>query len=132
MRTFPVELLQPRPARIHGQAGDFSIEIPMAPFLLDGEEVETSIRLDGVNLPSLELGLLQNRAFRFPSNPEAGYIDGSIYLGAAHHPVDVSLISFGTGTSRGIPMVVQAQLVLEHEGLADFANTDLTLHTQME
>jgi hypothetical protein len=71
-----------------------AIVIPVKPFLLDGEKVRTAVVLEPIILPST-IEAIEKRQFRFPVNPEAGYIDGSIYLQNAHHPVDVPSITFG-------------------------------------
>ena len=72
----------------------FDIVIPVEPFEYDGETVNTSFALDSIELPVLDWRNLSGREFRFPINPEPGYIDGSIYLGHVHNPADVTMIRF--------------------------------------
>ncbi|MBW8309394.1 MAG: hypothetical protein K0M45_07165 [Candidatus Paracaedibacteraceae bacterium] len=75
--------------------GRYSIELSLEPFRWGDEEVNTSIKLDFINLKGLPFKELSNKAFPFPINPEDGYIDGSVYLESTHNPIDVTLISFG-------------------------------------
>ena len=53
MINFPVHLLKPAPARhwpCRGPSQQAAIHIPLHPFTLQGEVVETSIRLDDIAL----------------------------------------------------------------------------------
>ncbi len=72
----------------------FSIVIPITPFNFEGETVETSVRLDFIDFGVTDWRLLSDKSFVFPVNPEEGYIDGSMYLGHAHNPADVTRIAF--------------------------------------
>jgi len=122
MRKFPDSLIKPVKAMLSGVAGDASLEIELCSFALNGEEVDTSIRLEGIAIPSVSLASLKGLAFQFPVNPEPGYIDGSIYIEHAHHPVDIHHLSFA-----GSIVSVRGMLVFEHEGLDDYANTPFNL-----
>ena len=124
---FPIEKLKPLPGRMFSSHGAVGIEIPLSPFVIEGQEVETSIRLDGIAIPQCELSELENRAYQFPVNPSEGYIDGSVYIQAAHHPVDVTEIAFGKVTGAGIEIVMTCMFVFEYEGLADYENTAATI-----
>lgn len=73
---------------------EYSIELPILPFMFEDEGIITSIRLDRIDFKTGNLSHLSNKAFEFPANPEPGYIDGSVYLGSIHNPVDVKKISF--------------------------------------
>ena len=75
--------------------GTYSIELDLEPFLWGDEEVNTNIRLDFIDLKNLNFNSLSYKTFYFPTNPEDGYIDGSIYLESRHNPIYVTLISFG-------------------------------------
>jgi hypothetical protein len=57
-------------------------------------------------------------------NPEPGYIDGSLYIEHAHHPVDVSSIEFGQIVDGELPVKFKARFVLSHEGLQDDKGVD--------
>jgi hypothetical protein len=70
-----------------------NIHIPIAKFVLDGEVIDTAIRLDSISLAST-LNNMIGKIISFPINPAEGYIDGSIYLKGAHNPVDVTEIKF--------------------------------------
>jgi hypothetical protein len=73
----------------------FEIEIPLRPFTYHGECQDTSVRLDFIDFGVGDWRDLAGREFRFPVNPEPGYIDGSIHLGNAHNPADTTRIAFG-------------------------------------
>jgi hypothetical protein len=93
----------------HPVAGTWSITVPLAPFSADDEYepgtfrpgtggpdlVATEISLDFIKLPADGLAALSNRTFTFPAKPADGFIDGSVYLIAAHCPVEVTRIDFG-------------------------------------
>lgn len=78
MRNFPVELLKPLPGVFFDDDLGMDIEVPLSPFTLDDDLVDTSIRLDGISLPTTDLRALSGKEFQFPVNPTHGYIDGSI------------------------------------------------------
>lgn len=97
-------------------------------FALAGAAGKAS-RLDQVRLPNSAFARLAGQSLVFPLNPQAGYIDGSIYLDGAHHPVDVSKITFGANTIDGLEIEIEAQLILEFEGLGPYRNTPWTLNS---
>ncbi len=85
------DFLTPGPGTIRREAdGGLAIEVPVT-LRFEGDLVETSIRLDAVDVADAPAG----RSLTFPVNPEEGYIDGSLYLGEVHNPVDVTRIDFG-------------------------------------
>ena len=116
MSASPLARIQPKVALLSGAPNDASLEVLLAPFVLGDQLVDTSIRLDHFELPSLQLGELVGKTFTFPSNPAQGYIDGSIYLANAHHPVDVTTLSFHLGRDGGASVVLKGQIDLENEG----------------
>ena len=118
MQKFPLNFISPIKAMLSGTPNDASLEIELRPFEFNGELVETSIRMSGIVLPSSDLAVLAGNTFQFPVNPQPGYIDGSIYLDAAHHPVDATHLSFSSTS-----IVVNGTLVFEYEGLDGFENT---------
>lgn len=71
----------------------YTIFLPISKFVIDNEIVETSIRLDFIELKET-LKTYIGKTVNFPINPIEGYIDGSIYLSNAHNPVDVTEIKF--------------------------------------
>jgi hypothetical protein len=74
----------------------FDIDVPLQTFTFDDEQVQTSLRLDFIEIPFQENWReISDQTYDFPVNPEAGYIDGSVYLGHAHNPADVTSLSFG-------------------------------------
>jgi hypothetical protein len=125
----------------HPVAGTWTIEIPLEPFSADDEYdpatfrpgsdgpelIETEIVLDFIGLPVAELTGLSRRTFEFPTNPEDGYIDGSIYLIAAHCPVEVTRIDFGDPTADQITAALHARFDFESAGGIDVRNRTAVL-----
>ncbi|ABX04680.1 MAG TPA: hypothetical protein DEF47_01710 [Herpetosiphon sp.] len=111
----------------HFSRGMHTIEITLKPFILDGECVQTSIQADRIALPPSLDDLLGQR-FIFPRNPDAGYIDASLYLRQAHNPVYISSILFKNFVhdKRQIEVVMQMMFDFEEE-MIGFANEALTL-----
>ena|SRR5690349_2785956 len=72
MRDLRVEKLKPLNGCLVGQPSYSCISIPLEPFDLDGEVIETVIRLDGVSLPTIDVARLAGQSFQFPSNPKLG------------------------------------------------------------
>lgn len=126
MKHFPLDLLRARHAVISGEPGDASIEVLLRPFLWNDQLIDTSIRLDGIDLPTVILGQLVDKTFQFPLNPNEGAIDGTIYLENRHHPVDVSRITFNRSRQDGATVVIKGTYVFEFEGLGDYDNTSFT------
>jgi hypothetical protein len=114
-------------ALLSGDADCASIEVLLRPFQLNDQTIDTSIRLDGIDLPSLQLAQLVGRSFEFPINPDPAAIDGSVYIDGAHHPVDVNSIRFEKSSDNSAVVVIKAMLVLEFEKLANYCNTPITL-----
>jgi hypothetical protein len=61
-------------------------------------------------------------------NPKPGYIDGSVYIGHAHHPVDVTSIRFGAVGGNSVEAEFEMHFLFECEGLDDYQNTPCNLH----
>jgi hypothetical protein len=61
-------------------------------------------------------------------NRENGYIDGSVYIEQAHHPVDMSAIEFGEPTDAGIPARIVAKFELSFGGLMDYEGFECELN----
>ncbi|NUO76070.1 MAG: hypothetical protein HOQ32_08650 [Lysobacter sp.] len=127
MTAFSPKDLKPRHAILSGAPGDVSITILLRPFLREGEIVDTSIRLDGIDLPSNLLRDLAGKSFDFPVNPDDGYIDGSIYLESAHHPVDVTSLNFSAARDGSLTLIVKGVYVFDFEGLDDLERVPFTL-----
>ena len=83
----------------------FSIEVPLEPFQFPMEDmpdedkdevIETSVQLDTIGIPvEDDWRGMAGQTYEFPVNPEDGYIDGSVYLGYEHNPVDATKLAFG-------------------------------------
>jgi hypothetical protein len=104
----------------------FDIEIPLQPFEFGGELQKTAVRLDFIELPVSDWRQLQNREFRFPVNPQPGYIDGSVYLGHAHNPCDVTRIRFGPVAGRSLQAELDVRFNFEYEGPAELGKPAAT------
>jgi hypothetical protein len=129
---FPSELLHPEIGFMgpHPLKGYF-IRVPLKPFQLLGDTVKTSARLDCVSLPTSDLSKLSDQALTYPLNPEGDYIDGSIYIGGAHHPPDVVEIFFGKGNGNCIKAVIACNINFEFEGLENFRKTAWKLEAML-
>jgi hypothetical protein len=127
MASFSPKQLEARHAIVSGFSGDFSIEILMRPFFDDEEIVDTSLRLDGVNLVSGLLRDLVGKTFEFPVNPDEGYIDGSIYLKGAHHPADVTSLQFNESRDGKVMLIAKGVYVFDFEGLDRLGKTPFVL-----
>jgi hypothetical protein len=131
MEDFSPKTLKPRHAILSGVMDKVSIEILMRPFLRNGEIVDTSIRMDFVNLPSSKLSDLVGRSFDFPENPSSGYIDASIYLDDAHHPVSVSSLSFAKSRDDELMLIVKGSYMFDVEGADELCNAPFTLSARV-
>lgn len=123
MEPFPQSLLKPRHAILSGEPHNASLEVLLAPFYWQDALVDTSIRLDGIDLPSLHLSALAGKSFSFPVNPDAGAIDGSLYLENAHHPVDITSLAFLPSRNGGLKVMMKGIYVFAFEGTAPLENT---------
>ena len=99
--------LRPRIALLGGEPGRASLQILLVPFLRDAKLVDTSIHLDTIRIPTTALAELVGKTFKFPVNPDDGYIDGSIYLDSMHQPVDVTTMAFHLGRNRNVSVVLK-------------------------
>ncbi|MFP9112669.1 hypothetical protein ACLI1A_01920 [Flavobacterium sp. RHBU_3] len=102
----------------------FNIVIPISKFVIDGEIVETSIRLEFIELVE-PISNLVGKTVVFPLNPEEGYIDGSVYLRSVHNPVDVTEIRFDNIESNILSLEIVMRFDFEYEGIG-FENESLT------
>ena len=102
----------------------FTIFLPISKFVLDDEIVDTSIRLDGIQL-SESLSSCTGKSIKFPINPVEGYIDGSIYLRNCHNPVDVTEINFLKLENQKLILEMKMNFDFEYESIG-FDNEELT------
>lgn len=127
MDDFSPKELEARHAILSGVPGNISITILMRPFLRNQEIVDASIRLDAIKLPSSMLRDLAGKSFEFPTNPDDGYIDGSIYLENAHRPVDVTSLNFSRSRDGSLTLIVKGIYAFDSERLDRPGNTPFTL-----
>ena len=114
----------------------FYIEIPVEPFDYGDSTHRTSLRLDFIELPVRSWRELKGREFSFPTNPDPGFIDGSLYLDGAHNPADVTLIRFGEPNTDVVPIAIKGSLDFTIEGPEELGvvaldwTTELTFESQ--
>ena len=123
-RVFPKKFLQFELGSIklaEKEVNAFNIIIPFKPFKMDNELVETEVYLDQVNFDTSDISSLENRSYFFPTSPEEGYIDASVYLKSAHNPVDVSKIVFQGKTKKCIKCIIYCLFDMEFEN-SGFSN----------
>ncbi|WP_299623405.1 hypothetical protein [Pelagibius sp.] len=97
----------------------FDIAIELSPFEFDGILEKTSVRLDFIRFEVRSLDELSGKRFVFPTNPEDGYIDGSIYLGHAHNPADATEIAFGPLGKASVETTLKIQFDFTYEGVSE-------------
>lgn len=133
LETFPIQKLRPISTTLSGEDGDVSLEIKLEPFDIKigdfDEHVDTTILLDLINIPTSP-EKLEGKTFTFPINPEAGYIEGSIYLYNAHNLIDVTRITFGKYKDNTLPMSIQTHWLME-TGFTDFPNFEKVIETNL-
>ena|SRR5688572_11293225 len=129
MSGSPLSQLRPTAAFLSGVPSDASLTIGLAAFIHEGTLIDTSIRLDHFALPSLFLADLVGKAFSFPVNPVDGYVDGSLYLSGAHHPVDVTYMTFHRSRAGGATVVLKGVIDFEFEGERGWGRMPFTFGT---
>lgn len=126
MKVFDIKKLTPNGGKLSGMIFEnkylkiplqliYSIEISLQEFEFEGNKIETTIVLDFIKMKIVKLEDLQFRTFKFPVNPNDGYIDGSIYLMNVHNPFDVTEIEFGKLVNNTIEAKIQYQIDFEFE-----------------
>ena len=128
---FPFELIKPTLAVFEGDPNFYTIVVTITPFELEGESYNSEIILEGLTIPNGSIAALANREFEFPVNPDDGYVDGSMYFGGDHNPVDLTHISFGAPNGNRIPAVLDLRFIFEHEGTG-YANAKFRLCLDIE
>lgn len=127
---FPTELLRVTQVEATHDGAHMALSLHLAPFelTLEGETETWTTRAEFtlIELPATAADLA-GRTFDFPANPNGNYIDGSIYLYHAHHPVDATRLSFGEITDQGLPLQMTTRMVLSFEGLPGYDDTDWTV-----
>ena len=131
MENFPKDRLVFNSGTLTQEEDWFNISIPIAPFSLDGETITTSFELEAIDFGTQTVAELADSTFTFPTNPEDGYIDGSIYLKNVHNPADVTEIAFGPYNGSTILATITLRILFSFEGSA-FQDTDLVLNAPLE
>jgi hypothetical protein len=94
----------------------YTIILPVAKFILDGQITDTTLWFDNVLL-SGPLAVFIGKTVTFPVNPAEGYIDGSTYLRGAHNPVDITAIKFIKIENKTLVAELTMDFVFEFEGI---------------
>ena len=122
-KNFPVELLQP----LHGllsksvmREGSFELTLNFTQFSIEienqgCEDFDGIITADGLLLPSIDGTKLQNNCFKFPTNPDIGYIDASVYFDSSYNPVDISALEFGPFLNGSLQTKVTSRWIMSYE-----------------
>ena len=118
MKTFPSDLIKPASATLSGEVGNGSVNISLEPFTIGDETIEAEIVADLVNLPTHDFSSLAKTVHEFPVNPEDGYIEASVYIEHAHHPVDINKLTFGEVNGETIQVTADANFVFSLEVLS--------------
>lgn len=108
----------------------FAIAVPLAPFELDGEAVETEVVIENIEADVGSSAALAGQTLTLPTNPEPGYADGSIYILHAHVPFDVTQIAFGDAVDGVVKAEMSGRFVPEYEGLG-YRDQDLALQVRL-
>lgn len=117
--AFPIDLLRPEIGYVSFEEFGASISISLPPFeLSDHGKVDTKLLLDCIELPSQSPADWAGKRFEFPINPAGGAIEGSVYMGHHHHPVDVTAIGFGALDNGHIIARFQTRILFSFEGLS--------------
>ena len=116
----------------------FSIEIPLLPFVSYEENIVTRLSMDNVDFKTANLNYLSEKTFEFPSNPDPGYIDASIYLEGTHVFTDVQKISFGKIESHSLMYSARAEFLIDfiledigYENISKTIQIDLIIYTDV-
>lgn len=126
MSTFSIKNLVAKHVIIFSSTdSEISIHIFMEPLIYQDKIVSPIIRLDDIDLPTTKLCNLVNKSLAFTK----GDLSGSIYLGGAHHPVDVIGLSFFLSRQNKLTVLVQGIYDFEYEGLDGATNEELVLNT---
>ena len=126
MSTFSIKNLVAKHAIIFSSTdSEISIHIFMEPLIYQDKIVSPIIRLDDIDLPTTKLCNLVNKSLAFTK----GDLSGSIYLGGAHHPVDVIGLSFFLSRQNKLTVLVKGIYDFEYEGLDGVVNEAFVLNT---
>ncbi|MBT2118893.1 hypothetical protein KK141_11290 [Dyella sp. LX-66] len=134
MPPFPAEKIKAIEARYSPQGGPSglaSIAIRLAPFEFDGETHDTSLRCDQIDLDLDDFFALAGKSFRFPFNPEPGYVDGSVHLFGVHVLFLTKCLSFGHLGEESIPLKIEGVLEFSNSGLPCYEDTALLIETAL-
>lgn len=88
------------------------IKVVLEPFEFMGHTFQTEMRLDHIEGLDERLQAVAGARLTFPTAPEAGGIDGSIYFYGRHHTVDVHELEFELHDGSRVPLTVRGRVVL--------------------
>lgn len=109
----------------------FDMEIPIEPFVFQGEEQKTAVRLNFIQFPVGDWKELIGREFEFPVNPQPGYIDGSLYLDHVHNPTDVTRLRFGMLEGSNLPVALRGSIDFALEGPEELGTLSFDWSTRL-
>jgi hypothetical protein len=112
---FPEELIRPRHGSLTLSGPQPTIAIELEPFVIDGEKVEQSLDFQ-LEISTCDLSQLAGKTFEFPSNPDDGYVEGSIYIWSVHNPIDLHSVAFEDSDGDTVSATLDMTFVFEFEG----------------
>ncbi|MFZ4927998.1 hypothetical protein [Chryseobacterium sp. Mn2064] len=112
------------------EESSYTIDIPVSSFILDGEVVKTSVRLDFIHLAEPPISYV-GKTVEFPVNPEEGYVDGSIYLRSCHNPADLTRLKFLQLDNETLTVEISLTFDFEYEDIG-FHNEELVKTIELE
>ena len=138
-----VAMFKPLPGRLTSHVFDneflnippmlvYDIELPLEPFDYKGQATRTEVRLDRIRFGVTAWRELAGREFRFAVNPTPGYIDGSVYVGGAHNPADVTRIKFGPLLGNKLTAEIDIRFDFEYEGVDGLGTPSATWQVVLE
>ena len=126
--NFRINKLKLLKGKLIFEENSYSLEIPVEPFLLNDELIETKILIDDLTFPR-PLVKMEEKVLNYPLNPDEGYIDASIYLNHVHNPIDIPKIEVLKVDNNHVELKVNFIFDFEYEG-SGFKNE--TLETVIE
>ena len=109
----------------------FTIEVPIEPFQFEDKPLETRLRLDFIRLPLVERRQLGGLEVAFPVNPAEDAVDGSIYLGHAHNPVDLTRVAFGPLGAGRISATLELGFIFSFESTTGLDDYEMALRVDL-
>src|SRR5215831_2306247 len=136
MTTIPTDRFKPKRGSMHAFVFEnrsinleptlfYSIDIPLKPF---NSGLKTSFSLEFIRIPVVDWRRLDRQSFEIAQDDS----DGSIYIGDAHNPVNISQIKFRRVGNFMFRIDCTLFCDFESEGVADNAQVELSADIRFE